>query len=191
MSAQDPLHALLPYLPLLIVMIILFRRTRRSRVIQPGRLWVGPAITAMFIGLYVNGALKRAPPLHPMDWWVIAGAGVVGAVLGAVRAHSVRLQRHPDTGAIEAKLTAWGLLLIVALIGGRLLLQQSGLVNAHAPFGLYTNAAMSLALGAVVAQAIVLTRRCQALLAENTRANGSEPVPAGRSTSDKLPGSAV
>ena len=203
MTAQDPLHALLPYLPLLIVMIILFRRTRRPRVIQPGRLWIGPAITVVFIALYVNGAMKLAPPLHPMDWWVIAGTGVVGAVLGAVRAHSVSLQRHPDTGAIQAKLTAWGLLLIVALIGGRLLLRQSGLVNANAPFGLYTDAAMSLALGAVVAQAIVLTRRCQALLAENTRANGSEPVPAGtrangsepvpagRSTSDKLPGSAV
>jgi len=122
---------------------------------------------------------------------VIVGTGVAGAVLGAVRAHSVSLRRHPDTGAIEAKLTAWGLLLIVALIGGRLLLRQSGLVNANAPFGLYTDAALSLALGAVVAQAIVLTRRCQALLAENTRANSGEPVPAGRSTSDKLPGSTV
>jgi hypothetical protein len=122
--------------------------------------------------------MKLAPPPHPMDWMVIVGTGVVGAALGAVRAHSVKLQLHPDTGAIEARLSAWGLLLIVALIGGRLFLRQSGMVNANAPFGLYTEAAMALALGAVVAQAIVLTRRCQALLA-------------GRPTSDKLPGSAV
>jgi hypothetical protein len=178
MSAQDPLHALLPYLPLLIVLVILFRRTQRPRILNPSRLWVGPVIFLVLLGFYLNGAMKLGAAPSSMDWWVIVGTGVVGAVLGAVRAHSVNLRRHPDTGAIEAKLSAWGLLLIVALILGRLLLRQSGMVNANAPFGLYTEAAMALALGAVVAQAIVLTRRCQALLAD-------------RPTSDKLPGSAV
>jgi hypothetical protein len=178
MSAQDPLHALLPYLPLLIVMILLFRRTQRPRVINPGRLWIGPVIFLVLLGFYLNGALKVAPSPHPVDWAVIVGTGVVGAVLGAVRAHSVKLQLHPDTGAIEARLSAWGLLLIVGLIAGRMLLRQSGVVDANAPFGLYTEAAMALALGAVVAQAIALTRRCQALVAD-------------RSTSDKLPGGAV
>jgi hypothetical protein len=99
-------------------------------------------------------------------------------VLGAVRAHSVHLQLHPDTGAIEARLSAWGLFVIVAWIGGRLLLRQSGVVDVNSPFGLYNESAMSLALGAVLAQAIVLIRRCQAVLA-------------GNKISDKLPGSAV
>lgn len=179
MSAQDPLHALLPYLPLLIVVIILFRRTQRPRTLKPGRLWVGPVILLVFLAIYLNGAIKVAPPPHPLDWLVIVGTGVLGAVLGAVRAHSVHLQLHPTTGAIEARLSAWGLFIIVAWIAGRMLLRQSGMVDVNSPFGLYNESAMSLALGAVLAQAIVLTRRCQSLLAEN------------RLTSDKLPGSAV
>jgi hypothetical protein len=191
MSAQDPLHALLPYLPLLIVMIILFRRTQRPRTLNPSRLWIGPVIVLVILGIYLNGAIKLASPPHPMDWLVIVGTGVVGAVLGAVRAHSVHLQLHPESGAVEARLSAWGLFVIVAWVAGRMLLRQSGVVDVNSPFGLYNESAMSLALGAVVAQAIVLTRRCRALLAENIRANGSEPAPAGRSTSDKLPGSAV
>jgi hypothetical protein len=179
MSAQDPLRALLPYLPLIIVLIILSRRTQRPRVIRPGLLWIGPAIVLVSIGFYVTGAMRLGPPLHALDWAVIAGTAVIGAALGAVRAHSVQLRRHPDTGAIEAKLSSWGLLIILAWIAGRNLLRQSGWVDTHTPFGLYTDAAMSLALGAVLAQAIVLSRRCQTVLADN------------RSTSDKLPGSAV
>ena len=179
MSAQDPLHALLRCLPLAIVLVILFRRTQRPRTLNPSRLWIGPVITLVFLGLYVSSAMKLAAPVRPMEWLVIAAAAVIGAVLGAVRAHSVHLQLHPETGAIEAKLSAWGLLLIVAWIAGRLLLGQSGWVNVNSPFGLYTESAMALALGAVLAQATVLTRRCQSLLAE------------GRPTSDKLPGSAV
>jgi hypothetical protein len=179
MSAQDPLHALLPYLPLVIVLIILFRRTQRSRTLNPSRLWIGPVIFLVILGFYLNAALKLAPQSHSMDWLVIVATGVVGAALGAVRAHSVHLQLHPDTGAIEARLSAWGLFVIVAWIAGRILLRQSGAVDVNSPFGLYNESAMSLALGAVVAQAIVLTRRCQSLRAES------------RLTSDKLPGSAV
>ena len=176
---NDPLHSLLPYLPLLIVVIIMFRRTQRPRVIRPGRLWIGPAIILVAIGFYVSGAMKLAPPLHALDWAVILGTAAVGAALGAVRAHLVRLRRHPDTGAIEATLSAWGLLIILAWIAGRMLLKNSGWVNVSAPFGLYTDASMSLALGVVVAQAAVLTHRCQTVMAEY------------KQSSDSLPGSTV
>ena len=179
MSAQDPLHALLPYLPLIIVMVILFRRTQRPRVIRPRLLWIGPAIVLVSIAFYVASAIKLGPTLRALDWAIIAGTAVIGAAVGALRAHSVQLRRHPDTGAIEAKLSSWGLLIILAWIAGRSLLRESGWVDTRTPFGLYTDAAMSLALGAVLAQAIVLTRRCQAVPAEISP------------TSDKLPGSAV
>jgi hypothetical protein len=114
-----------------------------------------------------------------LDWLVILGTAAVGAALGAVRAHSVRLQRHPETGAIEATLSAWGLIIILAWIGSRMLLKQSGWAGANEPFGIYTDASMSLALGVVVAQAIVLSRRCQAVVAEPNQ------------SSDRLPGSTV
>jgi hypothetical protein len=160
---NDPMHAFLPYLPLVIVVIFLIRRTRQARVIRPGRLWISPAVLLVAIGFYVYGALLRGPPLRPLDWLVILGTAAVGAALGTVRAHSVRLKKHPGTGAIEATLSAWGLIIILAWIGSRMLLKQSGWVGASEPFGIYTDASMSLALGVVVAQAIVLSQRCQSL----------------------------
>jgi hypothetical protein len=104
--------------------------------------------------------------LHALDWAVILGTAAVGAALGAVRAHLVRLRRHPDTGAIEATLSAWGLIIILAWIAGRMLLKNSGWVDVNAQFGLYNEASMALALALVVAQAVVLTHRCQAVRAE-------------------------
>ena len=176
---NDPMHVFLPYLPLVIVAIFLIRRTRRPRVVRPGQLWISPAILVVAIGFYLYGAIQRGQPLHPLDWVVILGTTVVGAVLGAVRAHSVRLKRHPDTGAIEATLSAWGLIIILAWIGSRMLLKQSGWVGASEPFGMYTDASMSLALGVVVAQAIVLSRRCQAVVAEYNQS--SDRLPEARS----------
>ncbi len=160
---NDPVHSLLPYLPLVIVVILMIRRTQRPRVIRPTRLWITPAILIVAIGFYVYGAIHNGRPLHPLDWLAILGTAVVGAALGAVRAHSVRLQRHPDTGAIEATLSAWGLIIILAWIAGRMLLKQSGWGGVNEPFGVYTDASMSLALGLVIAQAVVLSRRCQAV----------------------------
>ena len=176
---QDPAHALLPYLPLLIVVIIMLRRTRRPRIIRPERPWIMPTIAILAIGFYVYGAIRIGPALHALDWVVIVGTAAVGGALGAVRAHLVRLRRHPDTGAIEATLSAWGLIVILAWIAGRMLLKNSGWVDVNAQFGLYNEASMALALALVLAQAIVLTYRCQAVRTEY------------KSSSDSLPGSTV
>lgn len=163
---QDPLRQLLPYLPLIIVVVILIRRTRRPRIIRPARLWIGPVIVLVVIGLYTVSAIQHGPPVRPMGWLVMAGTAAVGVAVGAVRAHSVKLKRHPETGAIEATLSAWGLLIILVWIGGRLLLRNSGLVDVSTPFGLYTDATLSLALGVVLTNAVMLTHRCQAVVAQ-------------------------
>src|SRR6185437_8483890 len=160
---QDPLRELMPYLPLVIAILILIRRTRRPRVLRPSRLWITPAILVAVSTFYLSAAIQHGPPVQPWGWLVILGTAALGIGLGAVRAHSVTLKRHPETGAIEATLSAWGLLIIVVWIAGRMFLRQSGLVDVRTPFGLYTDATMSLALGLVLAQAIVLMLRCRAL----------------------------
>jgi hypothetical protein len=170
---NDPLHEFLPYFPFVIAAIILFRRTQRPRIIRPARLWIVPAILVVALGFYVYGALHAGRPLHPLDWLVILGTALIGAALGAVRAHSVRLRKHPDTGAIEATLSAWGLIIILVWIAGRMFLKQSGWAGTSEPFGVYTDASMSLALGVVVAQAIVLTRRCRTVVAEYKQSSDS------------------
>lgn len=163
---QDPLHELMSYLPLIVVILILIRRTRSPRVLRPSRLWVAPAILLTLGGFYAAQAVQHGPPLQPWGWLVMLGTAALGIGLGAVRAHSVTLKRHPETGAIEATLSAWGLVIILVWIAGRMFLRQSGLVDVRTPFGLYTDATMSLAVGLVVAQAIVLTLRCRALVAQ-------------------------
>ena len=176
---NDSMHSLTPYIPLLIVVVIMLRRTQRPRTIRPERLWIMPSVVILAIGFYVYGAMRIGPPLHPLDWAVILGTAAIGAALGALRAHLVKLRRHPDTGAIEATLSAWGLMVILAWIAGRMLLKNSGWVDVNAQFGLYNEASMALALALVVAQAVVLTHRCQGVRAEF------------KQSSDNLPGSTV
>ena len=38
MGYDDPFHALLPYLPYVILLLILFRRARAPRILRPWRL---------------------------------------------------------------------------------------------------------------------------------------------------------
>jgi hypothetical protein len=160
---DDSTRSLLPYLPIVIALLILVRRTQRPRTLHPIRIWLGPLIVLVICGFYVFMAIQHGPHVQPSGWLIMLGTAAVGIGLGAVRAHSVRLNRHPETGAIEATLSAWGLLIIVIWIAGRMLLRQSGLVDVLTPFGLYTDATMALALGLVLTQAIVLTLRCRSL----------------------------
>jgi hypothetical protein len=179
MSDQAALHSLLPYLPFLIVAVILIRRTQRPRVFRPARVWIAPAVFVVIAVLYVNGAVRMGPTLRPMDWAIIAGAAVLGAAVGALRAHFMHLTRRPSDGLIETRLSVWGVIFIVLWVAGRQYMRQSGWVDAGARFGVYSDAGLSLALGVLVANAIVLTRRCQALMAET------------KPTSANIPGSTV
>jgi hypothetical protein len=154
---------LLRYLPLLIVCALLIGRTRRPRVIRPQLLWIRPAVVLAVTVAYVFGASQRGPHIDLTDSLVIAAAALGGAVIGAVRAHLLRLSRHPDTGAIQGTFTMWGILLLVAWYVGRNLLRQSGLAGASSPFSLFSDAALALVAAAVVAQAVILVYRCKAL----------------------------
>lgn len=154
---------LLRYVPIVIVCALLIRRTQRPRVIRPGRLWIPLAVVLGVSVLYVAGAIRLGPHIDLTGSLIIAAAALGGAVLGALRAHLLRLSRHPDTGAIQGTFTMWGVLLLVAWYVGRDVLRQSGLAGASAPFGLVSDAALALALGAVVAQRVILMHRCKAL----------------------------
>jgi hypothetical protein len=108
---DDSTRSLLPYLPIVIALLILVRRTRRPRTLRPIRIWLGPLIVLVMSGFYLFMAVRYGPRVQPLGWLIMLGTAAVGIGLGAVRAHSVRLKRHPETGAIEATLSAWGRLL--------------------------------------------------------------------------------
>jgi hypothetical protein len=160
------LHNLGPYVPLIILCVLMFRlvrRTMRPRVLTTRRLWIAPAILLAFGAFYVYGAVHAGATVSTLDVAIIAGTALVGVALGALRAHSVKLEKHPETGDIQATLTVWGLAVVVIWIAGRYLLRQSGFAGATTPFGVVTDAFMALAVATVFSQAVVLSQRCQAL----------------------------
>ena len=166
MGYDDPFHALLPYLPYVILLVILFRRARTARVLNPKRLWIGPAVLVALVCVYIWGAsMAKGPPLHAQDWLIIAGSGLVGAAVGVLRANLVHVTRRPD-GQLETRLPLMGVAFIIIWVAGRQWLRNSGLVNANAPFGVYADAGLALGFCLLLAHALVLSRRCQALLAE-------------------------
>jgi len=175
MNDQTTLHSLLPYLPLVIIALFLIRRTQRPRAFSPARLWIAPAIFIVIAALYVNAAVKFGPTLRPVDWAIIAAATLLGAAVGALRAHFLHLTRRPSDGVIEMRQSVWGVIFIVLWVAGRQYIRQSGWVDANARFGVYADAGLSVALGLLVANAIVLTRRCQALMAETKPASTNIP----------------
>jgi hypothetical protein len=165
MNQQDTMHALLPYLPFVILLLILFRRARTARILRPGRLWIGPVIFTVILVLYAIAAITKGPPLQSQDWLIIAAAAVVGAAVGVLRAHLVHVTLRPD-GQLETRLPLMGVAFIIVWVAGRQLLRNSGWVNANEPFGVYADAGLALGFGLLVAHAVALTRRCQALRAQ-------------------------
>ena len=165
MGHDAAFHALLPYLPYVILLVILFRRARTARILNPRRLWIGPAVLLAMVGFYTWAAMTQGPPLHTQDWLIIAASGVVGAAVGALRANLVHVTRRPD-GKLETRLPLMGAAFIIIWVAGRQWLRNSGWVNANAPFGVYADAGLALAFCLLITHALVLSRRCQALLAD-------------------------
>lgn len=174
MGYDDPFHALLPYLPYVILLVILFRRSRTARILNPTRLWIAPAIVLAMGVFYASVAVTKGPPLHALDWLAIAAAAVVGVAVGVLRARLVHVTRRPD-GRLETRLPLMAAAFILIWVAGRQWLRNSGWVNANAPFGVYADAGIALGVSLLFAHAIVLSRRCQALLAENGVAPANIP----------------
>ncbi|MGH8229452.1 MAG: hypothetical protein ACREU3_16390 [Steroidobacteraceae bacterium] len=158
-------NELLRLVPLAIVCALLIRRTRRPRVIRLARLWISPALLLAICVCYILAAERLGPPLPHDGSLIIAAAAVGGVLVGAARAQLLKLHRQPDTGAIQATFTMWGILLLAAWYVGRRLLDYGEAGSSRTPFSLLSDAALALAAGAVLAQAVVLARRCK-LLAE-------------------------
>jgi hypothetical protein len=169
---------LLRLLPLLIVALLLIRRTRKPRTIRPGRLWLSPALLLVAGVIYAVGAVRLGPHVDDTGTLIIAAAAAAGVLVGTLRAQLLRLHRDPDTGAIQATFTMWGVLLLVAWMAGRDLLRDSSIAGATTPFSLFSDVAFALAIGAVVAQAVILTRRCRALAEDSAMPMHGESPPA-------------
>jgi hypothetical protein len=153
----------LPYLPVLIVLTLMARRTRVPRIIRPQRLWLSPALLLAFVALYVFVAVQQGVRLDRTHELIVLAGGLGGIGVGALRASWMHLDLDPATGQVQARMTAWGFGFMVFWIGGRIALRRMGLLGAAEPFGVFTDTALALAIGAVMARTLVLARRCTLL----------------------------
>lgn len=123
MPPDHPLRLFLPFLPLLIVLPILYLRMRKLSRPQPlklTRLWIRPAVlvvvAAMVLSVAVPGVSRH---FSPSDWIVLVLAGAVGAVAGWYMGRTMNIEVHPEDGTLMVQGGQAAMLVMLALILGR------------------------------------------------------------------------
>jgi hypothetical protein len=173
----------LPYIaPLLVLALVMWRMSRamKGRKVKPSRLWIRPAIIAVFMAAAL--ATSALPDLLGLG--VLALAAAVGVGVGYLLAGHQAFSLDPATGVITSKTSPFGVILFVGLFAARYLFrmllaggQAPGKVAAHsAQIALYPDAGLLFLLGMVCAQAWEIWRRVKPLLAEQAARRAAEPA---------------
>jgi membrane protein CcdC involved in cytochrome C biogenesis len=151
------------WLPLLIVGAVLALRWRnldKPRRLRPGRLWIGPLVMTLAVGLAVFGM-----PVSRYGVLAVLGGLALGVLVGWRRAHLLRLDRDPASGGLQIRQTPAAFVLIVALLlVKRVLVPRPGADSAGhiAPQALIaTDALMGFALGMILATNLTLWLRAR------------------------------
>jgi hypothetical protein len=158
-----------PYLGPILVMVLVFWRMRRAtqgRPLKPNRLWIRPAILAVFALL----AFIHPAPITPLTTAIFIASAAAGVGLGYLSARHQHLTLDPATGTITSKLSPIGMALFLAIFAFRYVVRLVVEGGQPRPFGhpssgvlTYTDAALLFALGLVAAQAWEIWRRAQSL----------------------------
>jgi Protein of unknown function (DUF1453) len=125
MTQQQTIQLFLPILILLPVLYLRLRRMTKAQPLKLGRLWIRPAIILAVTAL----ALFAPQPgqhvirhLQPQDWTWLVLAGAVGGVAGWYWGRTMAIEMHPEDGTLMVK---GGQAAIVVL--GMLILFRMGL----------------------------------------------------------------
>lgn len=92
----------------LIVFALIIRRSLRERKVKTSRMWLYPAI----LGLIALYTMAHEPMPGPGAIAGFAGAAVLGAGLGYLRARHQQFTLDPATGEVSSKATPIGTILI-------------------------------------------------------------------------------
>lgn len=131
-------QALQFFIPILIIVPVLFFRMRRMARAQPlrlDRLWIRPAI---FLAITVLVLLAPPPHNHPervlaaLDFAWLALAGVLGAVAGWQWGRTMAIDVHPENGTLMTRGGQAAMLVLVVLILFRMGLRAGLSVEAKA-----------------------------------------------------------
>ena len=172
----------LPYVaPLLVLALVMWRMSRamKGRPVKPSRLWIRPAIIAVFMATAL--ATSPLPNLNGLSLSALAAA--VGIGVGYLLARHQAFSLDPATGVITSMTSPFGVILFVGLFAARYVFrtlmtggQAPGKVAAHsAQIALYTDVGLLFLLGLVCAQAWEIWRRTKPLLVEHA-ARSAKPA---------------
>jgi hypothetical protein len=134
MTQQQTLQLFLPILILLPVLYLRMRRMSQAQPLKLGRMWIRPAI---FLGLTALALLAPGPHGQPHHWapgaWLwLSIAGVFGAVAGWYWGRTMAIEVHPEDGTLMVKGGQAAMLVLVVLILFRLGLRTGLQVEATA-----------------------------------------------------------
>ncbi len=135
MTQQQILQLFLPILILLPVLYFRLRRMTKAQPLKLGQLWLRPAIILAVTAL----ALLAPPPgqhvvrhLLPQDWAWLGLAAVLGAVGGWYWGRTMAIEVHPENGTLMVSGGQAAILVLVMLILLRLGLRAGLAVEGHA-----------------------------------------------------------
>jgi hypothetical protein len=171
----------MPYLmPVLVLGLVYWRMRRQTqgRPLKPNRLWIRPALLAVFALL----AFFHPAPITPLTLAIFVVSAAVGIGLGYYSARHQHLTLDPASGAITSKLSPVGMALFLAIFGVRyivrLVVEGGAPPQAFQPPSsgalTYTDAALLFALGLVAAQSWEIWRRAKVLMVSAPKLPESE-----------------
>lgn len=165
---MNPTASWQPYLPLLVIgvlLVIRLRRVNKARRMHLGRLLVGPIILSVAA---ISLAVTTPPDMGGAA--IFVGAAAAGAVLGWQRARLMKIAYDPASDSFTLQQSPWAVaLLIGVMLLRRVILPNGGAMadgGAHMPHSLWLiDGLIGFGLGTIGAQNTELWLRARAVRA--------------------------
>ena len=150
---------LIPVAVFAVIFAFRIRRMSRTRPLKLEQLWIVPAIYLVVVVL----AFAGNPPTA-RGWGAALLGLVLGGVLGWWRGKTIAIHVDPQTHQLGQKASPLGMLVLLALVGGKAAVRAEGSV-AHLDVAMLTDATLGLALGTFTAMRVEMYLRARRLLA--------------------------
>ena len=109
-----------PYLIVLVAIVFIIARSGRAQNVQPGRLWVLPALGILI--LLANLSRRPVPGIETLA--VFASALAAGIGIGWFRALHTEVSLDPATGQVVSRNTMLGTILLIGFIALRIVVDK-------------------------------------------------------------------